>query len=166
MANQQTLIELGQLALKLAGNEKTRRRFLAQVKEVDPNYRPPADVQLADFKDQTKREREEEKIRAQAERDQEKHARAREKLIESGKYTEDQVKEIEEKVMNRYGLRDYDAATKLYAADLAPQRPSNAQKMRHGQIWEFPDLPGLLQDPAKAASDAAYSVIDELRGNR
>jgi hypothetical protein len=164
--NQQTLLELGQLALKLAGNQKTRRKFLAQVKEVDPNYRPPADVQLEDFKEQTKREREEEKIRAQAEQHQQRAAGQRQRLIESGKYTDDQVKEIEEKVMKRYGLNDYEAGAKLYAADLAPARPSNGQKARHGQIWEFPNIPGLLQNPEKAASDAAYAVIDELRAGR
>ncbi len=68
--------------------------------------------------------------------------------------------------MKRYGLNDYEAASKLYAADLAPQRPSNANKMRHGQIWEFPNLPGLLQNPDKAANDAAYSIIDEMRAGR
>jgi hypothetical protein len=164
--NQQTLLELGNLALKLAGNPKTRRQFLKQVKEVDPNYRAPADVQLEEFKEETKREREEERIRYNAQVQQARSGQARQKLISDGRYTEDQVKEIEEKVMKRYGLHDYEAASKLYAADLEPTKPSNNQRGRHGQIWEFPDLPGLLQNPEKAASDAAYAVIDELRSGR
>jgi len=161
-----TLHDLGVLALKIAGNPKTRREFLKQVKAVDPNYRPPADVQLQDFKDDLKKEREEEKIRERAEGYQRQAAAQRQSLIESGRYTEEQVVEMEEKVMKKYRLGDYEAASKLYAADIAPARPSNRDKMRHGQIWEFPDLPGLLQNPEKAASDAAYAVIDELRAGR
>jgi hypothetical protein len=43
--------------------------------------------------------------------------------------------------------------------------PSHSQKpARHGQYWEFPDIPGLLSNPDKAASDMAYSMIDEFRG--
>ena len=164
--SQQTEHELAQLALKLAGNPKTRRQFLAQVKQVDPNYRPPADVQLEDFKQEVKREREEEKMRAAGEAEQRRLTDQRQKLLDGGKYTPEQVAEIENTVMKKYGLRDYEAGAKLYAADLAPSRPSNANKMRHGQIWEFPNIPGLLQNPDKAASDAAYAVIDELRAGR
>lgn len=164
--NQQTLLDLGTLALKIAGNPKTRRDFLKQVKAVDPSYRPPADVQLEDFKEEFRREESDKQIRAQAQYQQRQRAGQRQKLLESGRYNEEQVVEIEEKVMKKYGLNDYEAGAKLYAADLAPNRPSNRDKPRHGQIWEFPDLPGLLNNPEKAATDAAYAVIDELRGNR
>lgn len=164
--SQQTLMELGQLALKLAGNPKTRKNFLKDVQAVDPNYRPPADVQLEEFKAEIKKDQEEREIRAQAARQQNFRSNQRAKLISSGKYTEDQVKEIETAVMKKYGLADYEAAAKLYAADVAPAKPSNREKFRHGQIWEFPNLPGLLQNPEKAASDAAYAIIDELRQGR
>jgi hypothetical protein len=164
--NQQTLMELGALAMKVAGHPKTRRQFLGQVKQVDPNYRLPADVQLEDFKEQQAREREEEKIRAKAERDERRRTEQRQKLIDSGRYTEEQVGEIEEKVMKKFGLNDFEAGAKLYAADLKPQNPTNTNQQRHGRIWEFPNLPGLLENPDKAANDAAYAVIDELRGAR
>ena len=161
----QTEKDLAALMLKLSGNPKTRRKQLAMIREVDPNYRIPADVQLEEYKEQVKREREEEKIRAQAEKSQERQTGQRQGLIESGKYTEEQVKEIEG-VMRKYGLGDYDAGAKLYAADMTPAKASNANRPRHGQIWEFPDLPGLLQNPEKAATDAAYAVLDEMRSGR
>jgi hypothetical protein len=160
----QTLMELGQLAVKLAANPNTRMPFLRQVKKVDPNYRPPADFQLEEFKQQTRQEREQEKLAAQTAKVNEKLEAQRKKLVDSGKYTEDQIKEIETKVMTKYGLSDYDAGAKLYSADFAPKRPDD--RPRAGRIWEFPDLPGLFENTEKAANDAAYAVIDELRAGR
>jgi hypothetical protein len=164
----QTTNDLAALALKLAGNPKTRAKFTRMVQEVSPSYRLPADVQLQEFEARSKREREEEKIRERAERAEERRTQARQGLINSGRYTEDQVVEIEA-VMKKHGLPSdkYDAGAKLYGADISPARPNNAnQPMRHGQIWEFPNIPGLLQNPEKAASDAAYAVIDEMRAGR
>lgn len=161
----QTEKDLAQLLLKLSGNPKTRRHTLAMIKAVDPNYRIPADVQLEEYKAQVAREKENDKITAQAEKSRERQQGQRQGLIQSGKYTEDQVKEIEG-VMSKYGLGDYEAGAKLYAADMAPAKASNRDRPRHGQIWEFPDLPGLLQNPEKAANDAAYAVLDEMRAGR
>ncbi len=161
-----TLQKLGELAMRLAGNPQTRPDFLKQMAKVDPSYRLPADVQFEDFKAQFKKEQEEKEIRTKAEQAQRNARNQRNKLINSGKYTEDQVKEIETGVMKKYGLNDYEAAAKVYAADIAPSKPSNRDKMRHGQIWEFPNLPGLLNNPEKAASDAAYAIIDEFRAGR
>jgi hypothetical protein len=164
--NEQTLMDLGKLALKLAGNPKTRGAFVKAVKEVEPNYRPPADVQFSDFKDELRKEAAEREKKEKDDARKATTAAQRQTLLDSGRYTEDQVAEIEAGVMKKYKLDDYDAAAKLYAADMKPSQPSNHDKMRHGQIWEFPDIPGLLNNPDKAASDMAYSVIDELRASR
>lgn len=161
----QTEKDLAALLLKLSGNPKTRLHTLRMIKAIDPNYRIPADVQLEEYKAQVARDKENDKIKAQAEKSREKQTTQREGLITSGKYNEDQVKEIET-VMTKYGLGDYEAGAKLYAADMAPARASNKDRPRHGQIWEFPDLPGLLQNPEKAATDAAYAVLDEMRAGR
>jgi len=171
MSNQplhpQTAGELADLMMKLSGNPKTRQRLLSMVKEVQPNYRAPADVQLAEFKEQTRIEREKERADWQKQQLANARAKQRNHLIESGRYDEQQVKEIEEKVMKHYGLGDYEAAAKIYASDTAPAKPREGDlKYRHGKIWEFPDLPGLMQNPEKAALDAAYSVIDELRAGK
>ncbi len=165
MPDQKTVMDVGALALKLAGNPKTRGTFLRQVAAIDPTYRLPADVQLADLKNEIRRDKENDKIHRAAEVSAARENQQRAKLLEHGRYSEDQVKEIET-VMNKYGLRDYEAGSKLYAADTAPARPSNRDRPRHGQIWEFPDLPGLLQNPEKAANDAAYAVLDEMRAGR
>lgn len=161
-----TTADMATLLMKLSGNPKTRRKQLELVKELDPNYRLPADVQIASLKEDLTKDREEEKIRTRAENYQRQSQAQRKALIDSGRYTEEQVKEMEEKVMKRYRLGDYEAASKLYAADIEPARPSSRDRARHGQIWEFPDIPGLLQNPDKAATDAAYSIIDEMRSGR
>lgn len=161
-----TLQALGQLALKISGDPRTRNEFIKQVKTVAPEYRPPADVQFEEFKAQFKKEQEEKEIRAKAEQQERSRHNARNKLISSGKYTEEQVREMEEAVMKKHGISNYDVAAKVYAADTEPAKPSNRDRMRHGQIWEFPNIPGLLQNPEKAASDAAYAIVDEFRNRR
>lgn len=159
----QTEKDLAALLLKLSGNPKTRLHTLRMIKAVDPNYRIPADVQLEEYKAQVAREKENDKITAQAEKSRERQTAQRAKLLD--KYTEDQIKEIEAG-MSKVGLGDYEAGAKLYAADMTPAKASNNNRPRHGQIWEFPDLPGLLQNPEKAATDAAYAVLDEMRAGR
>src|SRR6516225_9326875 len=57
---QETLLELGRLALRLSRNEKTRRPFLKQVKEVAPNYQLPGDQQVEDLRAELKETRDKE----------------------------------------------------------------------------------------------------------
>jgi hypothetical protein len=68
----QTEKDLAALMLKLSGNPKTRLHTLRMIKAIDPNYRIPADVQLEEYKAQVAREREAEKITAQAEKSRER----------------------------------------------------------------------------------------------
>lgn len=145
-----------QLAMKMAGNPKTRAHFFATAQAVDPSIRLPADVQLAQFKHESKREREEDKIRAQAERLQEQQSAARAKLRR--KYNEEQVKEIEEKVMQKYGISDYEAAAKVYGSDLKPAKVDN--RPRRSSTWELPNFETFSKDPSRAAQEMAYDLID------
>jgi hypothetical protein len=81
-------------------------------------------------------------------------------LLSGKKFDDATVKEIEEKVMTKYGISDYEAGAKLYLSDFKP--PPNARPTSTG-TWTFPDIPGLSEDPAKAAREAAHLVIDEFR---
>jgi hypothetical protein len=153
------LIELGKLAVKLASNKDTRRGFIKAVKTVEPDRAFP-DQDVVDL-----REEMEERLRAEREERatealQARLAAARQGL--AGRFTEEQIQEIETKVMPKYGLSDYEAAATLYGADLAPAIPSN-QQPKPSANWELPDIPGLKDDPAKAAREHAFRVIDELR---
>lgn len=155
----ETLKELGKLAVKLASNKKTRRGFIKAVKEIEPDRQfPDQDVQdlREEMEERMTRDREERETAAMAER------LAAQRAGLGDRFSEEQIKEIETKVMPKYGLSDYEAAATIYGADLAPAVPTNQQPRPSGS-WELPDLPGLKEDPAKAARDHAYRVIDELR---
>lgn len=162
----QTAVAMGQLLQRLAGNPKTRAQTLGLVKQIDPNYRLPADVAIENFKAEQQAEKARERLEASKAQRERRHNQQRKKLLES--YDEEHVKKIEER-LKKYpeGSIDLEEAAKLYAADTEVAAPANrerAERMRHGQYWTFPNLPGLLENPDKAATDMAYSVIDELRG--
>lgn len=160
----QTAAAMGQLLHRLAGNPKTRAQTLGLIKEIDPSYRLPADVSIDNLKRDLAAKFENDKRAEQQQRYQNRRANQRRKLVES--HGEDVVKQIEEVTLKKYPHMELEDAAKLYAADNGPvMAPSNSGKpARHGQYWEFPDIPGLLSNPDKAASDMAYSMIDEFRG--
>jgi hypothetical protein len=159
----QTAAAMGQLLHRLAGNPKTRAQTLGLIKEIDPSYRLPADVSIDNLKRELATKFENDKRADQQQRYQNRRANQRKKLVDS--HGEDVVKQIEEGVLKKYPHLDLEDAAKLYAADNGPvSAATNAKPARHGQYWEFPDIPGLLTNPDKAASDMAYSMIDEFRG--
>jgi hypothetical protein len=162
---QETLLELGKLALRLSRNEKTRRPFLKQVKEVAPGYQLPGDQQVADLRAELEERREKDETERRSKEVTERLEAQKRGLLDgtlmSGrKFDADTVKEIEEKIMTKYGISDYEAGAKLYLSDFKP--PPNA-KPTATATWSFPDIPGLMDDPAKAAREAAHQVIDEFR---
>lgn len=157
--------ELAQLAIKLAANEKTKRPFLKAVKEVAPElYRSFPDQAIEDFREAEAERREKERLDAETAAVTARLAKQRKTLLKS--YTEDQVKEIETGVMEKYGLADYEAAAKLYSADHAPVQQNGRQPTKYGATWELPKYDGLLENPVKAARDMAHRVIDELNAVR
>lgn len=163
--SQDTLLELGKLAVKMSRNKETRRDFLKQVKKVAPDYQLPGDQQVEDLR----QELAEKADKAEAERrakeitqrlEDQRAALADGKLIPGKQFTPEQIKEIEEKIMPKYGISDYEGAAKIYLGDFKP--PPQPPSGRSG-TWTFPDIPGLFENPSKAAQDAAYKVIDELQ---
>lgn len=158
----QTAQALATLTQRIAGNPKTRDRLLNLVKEVDPNYRLPGDVEVKNLKAELQAERAKEKQEEANQRAANRRKNARSKLVQT--HGEEVVKEIEEGVLKKYPHLDYEDAAKLHAADKDPVRPTGHRDIKPGKIWEFPTLPGLIENPEKAAADAAYAVIDELRG--
>jgi hypothetical protein len=108
------------------------------------------------------------------------HSRAmeaqRKQLVSSGRYNDDQTKEIKQ-VMDRYGLYDYNAGAVLYAHEKTPEVPEiPLPSERPGATWEFPTVEGrdgkpipfadFVKDPNTASMNAAYRVISEFRNKR
>jgi hypothetical protein len=165
----ETLIELGKLTLKMSQNKDTRRPLLQTIKKVDPNYMLPGDQQVEDLRQELAEKREADELKAAQDAvkvrlENQRRGLLDGTLIPGRKFDEDQVKEIEDKVMPKYGLSDYEAGAKIYAADLKPAKPSGSDLPGQTATWTFPDIPGLFEDPAKASREAAFGVIGELRG--
>lgn len=157
------LQELGRLALKVANNPETRRPFLQAVRKVDPDRRFP-DQDMQDFREEMDarlaKEREDREIAETNAR----LAAQRQGLIASGRYTEEQVKEIETTIMPKYGLADYDAAATIYGSTMAPAKPRNGST--NDGVWTLPTFEGLLENPTTAARGMAHKVIDEIVASR
>jgi hypothetical protein len=164
----ETLLELGKLALRMSRSKDTRREFLKTVKKIAPDYQLPGDQQVEDLRLelQEKDLKDEEKRRADeilARLTNQRSALAEGTLIAGKKFTAEQIKEIEEKIMPKYGISDYEGAAKIYLGDF---KPPPAAGRPGSTTWTFPDIPGLFEDPAKAAREAANQVIDELHRGR
>ena len=82
----------------------------------------------------------------------------REELIESGRFTADTIKKLDE-FMDANGYDNYEHAAILYAHENPPTaRPNTGAS--HG--WEMP-TGDVLKDPRKTALMKGYQVVDELR---
>jgi hypothetical protein len=130
------------------------------------------DVEHAEEIKKLRGEIEQEKHLAAGRQAQEKMQAQRTKLFE--RYNEDQVKDIE-KVMQRYGGVDYDAAAVLYAHENPSVNPEAGPppEERSGATFEFPTVSGkdgkplsfedFAKNPTAAAQNAAYQVITEFK---
>ena len=163
---QETVRELAKLNLRMSRHKDTRRDHLRNVKKIDPNYQLPGDQQVADLRAELDERREKDEREAAAKVITDRLEAQRRGLIEGTlipgrKFSPEDVKEIEDKVMPKYGISDYEGAAKIYLGDF---KAPNKLPTPHGATWTFPDIPGLMDDPARAARDAAAKVIDELHG--
>jgi hypothetical protein len=163
----QTAMTLGVLLQRLSGNPKTRQRTIELIKEIDPGYRLPADVAVADLERRLRAEAAQTRQTEHQQRQKNRMAKDRKALVET--HGEDVVKDIEEKILKAKPNLTYQEAAVLHAAKDGPALPPSREplpKFRHGQTWEFPDLPGLMQNPDKAATDMAYSMIDAFHAGQ
>jgi hypothetical protein len=167
---------ISDLFYELCHDPKTRKKARDLIKDRDPAL-------AAQFADVTVDERMEEFEAKQADkelkRQQDEHVRRlseqRAALIADGKYTEDQVKEMETGVMARYGLSDYKAAATLYASENPPATPTPPALKPGGATWEFPSVEvggkvvpfaDFAKDPAGASRNAAFNVIEGFGRSR
>jgi len=157
-----TAAAMGHLLHKLSGNPKTRARTLGLIKELEPGYRLPGDIAVENLRAEIKADLKKERDEDQAKRTKNRLARERKELVDE--LGEEVVKAIEEGPLKKYPNLNYADAAALHRAESGPVTAnSHRDEPKAGRIWEFPDLPGLMANPEKAATDAAYRVIDELR---
>lgn len=160
--DQKTLAEIGNLALKIRHHKDPakRRQFVALIKDVAPNLTFP-DVE------------QEERIEKLISDDREARQKEKDDLAKSelttrlaegraalaSRYSEEQIKEIEQ-VMLKRGLDNYEDAAILYAHYNPPVRPTTSRPQLR---FELPSNKDWLSNPKKMALDTAYDVIDEIR---
>ena len=163
-------MSLGLLLQRLSGNPKTRQRQLELVKELDPGYRLPADVQMEQFKAQHKVEQAKEKQETAQQQHAQRRANGRKRMVDT--HGEEIVKAIEAGPLKKYPQLSWDDAAKIYAAEnrdlVSPNGTPRPERMRHGQLWELPVPEGstaeaFLANPEKVAADTAYAMLDHFR---
>ncbi len=162
----QTAQALGELMHKLAHNPKSRKAVAKLVKEVDPDRAAAfTDIEIEDKIEALRTDWDNRELERTKDETTRRLAKQRADLLGKG-YTEDQIKEIEEKVMPKYGMSDYEAAAILWSHENPPSRPSPAEKRHNGTHWEFPMFEQYSTDAKKASLDRAYETIDELHSAR
>lgn len=152
--------QLAQLSMDMAHNPKTRRKYVELVREIDPSRRF-ADVEGDELKESMQAEFA--KRDADAERNRILAGQAAARNALTSRYEEKDILEIES-VMTKYGLSDYEAGAKLYAAD---HKPADPRAELRSQTWEMPKMSADdVKNPGKYALNNAYAVIDEIRGRK
>lgn len=121
------------------------------------------DVELDDIRQTVTREFEDRDLAEQSRRSKEKLESDRAGLITGGRFTEDDVKEIE-KIMEKHGISDYTVASKVYAADQKPADPRPEINSRNFELPKFDKT--ALADPKAFARNKANEVVGELMRNR
>lgn len=157
-----TAQQLAALALRLGAGE-TRREFIKLVKKIDPSRSFP-DVEMQDLREEMESKFAEEETKRQANATKKRMEDQRQALIDSGRFTEDDVKKIETDVMQTKGITDYDTAAILYGAQHAPAKA--APEISSGGTWTLPDNKGLRENPGKWARDQAFASIADIQRAR
>lgn len=156
----ETLKELGRLAVKLGANKDTGRSFRKLIKQVEPNRKFPSD-EVEELREQVEADRERDKLEAAQRETLRKLEVERDRVAQ--KHTGDEMKEIEA-VMEKYGLTSYEAGAKIYRGDKPPALPQGQyQPGASEQFWSLPQADGLFENPEKFARSEAAKVIDEFR---
>jgi hypothetical protein len=174
----QDMQRLSGILFRMSHDEKTRADTARVMARIDPqSAKAFGDVFLNDRLAEFKRQIDTERLQEKAKEAQSQQRLQRAKLAEN--YSEDQIVEIEKKVMTPLGLSDYIAASKIYAADNPPVRPELIPPddiASGGATWDFPTVPGkdgkmlsfedFAKNPVKASREAAMQVITEFKRNR
>lgn len=158
----ETQMKLGNMMHELLHGED--REVVADVlTKKFPEYKlQMPDVEIKKLEKRLRDEREQEKQEIENQKMVSRLERQRQKLVDSGKYTSEDVEKIESYMQER-GIGDYEDGATLYGARHAPAASTPEIKTSK---WEMPSFKGLAENPNKWANDEAYKAIGELRNNR
>jgi len=149
------------LALKLFQNPKTKASFTKLIKEVDPSFESPVG-DIEELRNEIKNHKEEMTIQTAAREEQRNREKARAKI--KAKYDDSAMKVIEEEIMPKYGISDYEAASKIYDYDLP--KPKKEPGAMYGARWTMPAIDELISDPAGWAKSAAIDEVEKIMARR
>lgn len=163
--SQETIAELASLSLQLAGNDKTRKTFLKQVKEVAPGTPIPELRQDEEFERRLQERTApfEKKFQdLEQERLQERLAgQKRAAQTKFGLSDEDMTK-VDTMITEKKLPADYNWAGQLYKAQAEPAAPTNFGAGAWGPAV-LPSHEGLMNDEARWSLTEAHTAVDELR---
>jgi hypothetical protein len=172
---------LSTLATLIANNPKHRAQFAGMVADVapgTPESKSFSDIDLQKQFEALSKKIDDQILNTQIKEAQTAQATQRRSLIDSGRYTEDQVKEIESGPMTKFGILDYEAGAALYAHEHPAENPAliPPEVEDTSKTWEFPtveDRNGKLmsfqdfaKDPVKSSLNAAYRTIAQFKKTR
>src|SRR5215471_3605528 len=171
-----TAAELGDLLHELTHDKRGRAgiaKLIKQIKPDSPHAQAFTDVDIEDRFEAFKEEQENDRLRRESEAVNRELARQRSALLTGGgdgegrRFTEDQVKEIEE-LMQQRGIRSYEDGATLYAATSPPVDPEHGDVPLHGATYEFPTVGNLsfeefARNPNAASRNMAHQLIGEFQ---
>lgn len=162
--------ELASLARHLAENPKTRKQFLRLTKEAKPDL-PIPELEIEDHTNAAlaaanKRVEELENKHAQREA-VEKLQRRRHDLVKSGKAADESEVEAIEKLMLERGITSHDTAADYHRYMKEHAAPTtSAFQMNVIDDTAQATLSKYWKNPARAAREEAFKVMQELRSPR
>jgi len=169
-----TAAELGDLLHELTHDKRGRAgiaKLIKQIKPDSPHAQAFTDVDIEDRFEAFKEEQENDRLRRESEAVNRELARQRNMLLTGGsdgegrRFTEDQVKEIEQLMQTR-GVRSYEDGATLYAATNPPIDPDHENGAPvHGATYDFPSVGNLsFEDFAKNPNAASRNMAHQLIG--
>lgn len=156
----QTLKELGELFLEVAHGED-REIVVGAVQKKRPDFKAP-DIEIKRLKQEVDNRFEEQRSEEQRQKSLSKMETQKQRLLDSQRYSAEDMEKIEGFMQDR-GIADYEDAAILWGARQAPAASTPEIKTSR---WEMPSFEGLMKNPNKWASDEAHKTIAEFRNNR
>ena len=163
--DEKTRDELAQLALQMAGGEKTRKRFLELTKEVHPGTPIPEIDQERAIESRLAEARKADHERIQKLEDNELRrtlADRRGAAMQAHQLSEDDMKKVEEMIGKKELPADYTWAAQLYKQQVDQAAPTTYGSGGFGHA-ELPTNEDLLVNPDKWATSTAHEMIDQMR---
>lgn len=166
------MVKFSHFLHRAAHDPSTRHIVAALAQRLDPNDlgKAFADVSVQNQLNAFRKEMKDAELTKQVEEARKTQAREKAELVDSGRFTKEQVDDIE-KTMIAKGLHSYKDGAILWQADQPPAPPPAIEAT--SATWDFPSVvdrqgkPVSFKDFSKdtktAAYNAAFRVIDEFK---